>query len=85
VGYGGALGSLRSEETPVSFSHGTVGLALAGRDTGGSQFFVVQSAQPQLTGLYPVLGRVIDGGRFIERIQPGDRLDIRVRERKGTR
>ncbi len=79
VGYGGAHGSLRSEETPVSYSQGTVGLALAGRDTGGSQFFIVPSAQPHLTGLYPVLGRVVDGGRFIERIQPGDRLQIRVR------
>lgn len=80
VGYGGAPGSLRSEETPIAYSRGTVGLALAGRDTGGSQFFVVQSAQPQLTGLYPVLGRIIEGGRFIERIQPGDRLEIGVRQ-----
>lgn len=81
VGHGGALGSLRSEETPVPFTRGTVGLALAGRDTGGSQFFFVQSAQPHLTGLYPVLGRVIEGGRFIERIQPGDPLEIHIRER----
>ena len=77
VGYGGAPGSLRSEETPIPFVPGTVGLALAGRDTGGSQFFVVHSRQQHLTGLYPVLGRIVEGRRFVERIQPGDTLRIR--------
>ncbi|MCH7825311.1 MAG: peptidylprolyl isomerase [Acidobacteria bacterium] len=78
VGYGGAPGSLRSEETPIPYTPGTVGLALAGRDTGGSQFFVVHSPQPHLTGVYPVLGRVVEGGRFVDRIQPGDALRIRL-------
>jgi len=76
LGYGGAPGSLRNEETPVPYAAGTVGLALAGRDTGGSQFFIVQSPQPHLAGLYPVLGKVTSGGRVIDRIQPGDRLRI---------
>ncbi len=78
VGYGGAPGSLRSEETPIPYTSGTVGLALAGRDTGGSQFFVVHSPQPHLTGIYPVLGRVVEGRRFVDRIQPGDALRIRL-------
>ncbi len=78
VGYGGAPGSLRSEETPIPYTPGTVGLALAGRDTGGSQFFVVHSPQPHLTGVYPVLGRVVQGRRFVDRIQPGDALRIRL-------
>jgi len=76
LGYGGAAGSLRNEETPIPYTAGTVGLALAGRDTGGSQFFIVQSAQPHLTGLYPVLGNVTSGERIVDRIQPGDRLRI---------
>jgi cyclophilin family peptidyl-prolyl cis-trans isomerase len=79
VGYGGAPGSLRSEETPIAYRAGTVGLALAGRDTGGSQFFITHSPQPHLTGRYPVLGRVIDNGRVVDRIQPGDRLRMRSR------
>jgi len=78
VGYGGAPGSLRSEETPIPYTPGTVGLAIAGRDTGGSQFFVVHSPQPHLTGVYPVLGRVVEGRRFVDRIQPGDALRIRL-------
>lgn len=76
VGYGGAPRSLRSEETPIPYTSGTVGLALAGRDTGGSQFFIVHSSEPHLTGVYPVLGHVVEGRRFIDRIQPGDSLRI---------
>ena len=78
VGYGGAPGSLRSEETPIPYTPGTVGVALAGRDTGGSQFFVVHSPQPHLTGVYSVIGRVVEGRRFVDRIQPGDALRIRL-------
>jgi len=84
VGYGGAPGSLRSEETPIPYTSGTVGLALAGRDTGGSQFFVVHSPQPHLTGVYPVLGRVVEGRRFVDRIQPGDTLRIRLTDGVGA-
>ena len=78
VGYGGAPGSLRSEETPIPYTRGTVGLALAGRDTGGSQFFIVHSMEPHLTGIHPVLGHVVEGRRIVDRIQPGDSLRIRL-------
>ncbi len=78
VGYGGAAGALRSEETPIPYVAGTMGLALAGRDTGGSQFFIVHSPQPHLDGAYPVLGTVVAGARVIDRIQPGDTLSMRV-------
>ncbi|MGD8329721.1 MAG: peptidylprolyl isomerase [Acidobacteriota bacterium] len=79
VGSGGARGSLRSEETPIAYHSGTVGLALAGRDTGGSQFFITDSEQPHLRGRYPVLGRVIGNPGYVARIQPGDRLSISIR------
>jgi cyclophilin family peptidyl-prolyl cis-trans isomerase len=79
IGFGGAPGSLRNEETPIPFEAGVVGRALAGRDTGGSQFFVTVSPQLQLTGVYPALGRIVDGAGVLERIQPGDALRIRRR------
>ncbi len=78
VGYGGVAGAVRSEETPIPYVTGTMGLALAGRDTGGSQFFIVHSPQPHLDGAYPVLGTVVTGRRVIDGIQPGDRLSMRV-------
>ena len=36
-------------------------MALAGKDTGGSQWFVCHSAQPHLDGRYTVFGQVVDG------------------------
>lgn len=79
VGTGGARGSLRSEETPIPYEAGVVGLALAGRDTGGSQFFIVHSEQTHLNGRYPVLGRIVENARYVDRVQPGDALRIRIR------
>ena len=79
TGYGGAPLLLRNEDSPIPYAAGTVGLALAGKDTGGSQWFVTHGPQPHLTGLYPAFGRVVDGQRALDRIQPGDRLTLRRR------
>jgi cyclophilin family peptidyl-prolyl cis-trans isomerase len=43
------------------YGEGTVGMALAGRDTGGSQLFIAHSPQPTLDGLYTTFGEVIEG------------------------
>lgn len=56
-GTGGAnLDPLRCETSPVPFGPLTVGVALAGRDTGSSQFFVTLSRVPHLDGAYTTLG-----------------------------
>ena len=73
---GGWAPPLRSEDAPVPYARGAVGLALGGRDTGRSQFFVTHAPQPHLTGEYPLFGRVLEGQRVIERIQPGDRMRL---------
>lgn len=70
---------VRSEESPVDYATGAVGLALSGRDTGAGQFFMTQAPQPHLTGQVPILGRVIEGQRVVGRLQPGDRMQVRVR------
>lgn len=56
-GYGGAHVSLRCETAPVPFVEGDIGVALAGRDTGSSQFFVMLGRAPHLDGSYAWLGR----------------------------
>jgi cyclophilin family peptidyl-prolyl cis-trans isomerase len=56
-GYGGSGNSLRCETSPVPFNRLDVGMALAGRDTGSSQFFVTLSRTPHLDGEYTRVGR----------------------------
>jgi cyclophilin family peptidyl-prolyl cis-trans isomerase len=51
-----------------------VGMALSGKDTGGSQWFVTHSPQPHLDGGYTVFGRVIEGMKVVDRIARGDRI-----------
>ncbi len=77
---GASARTLRNEDSPVAYDRGVLGLALAGRDTGTVHFFVTQAPQPHLRGEYPVFGRVIEGQRVFERIQPGDLMQLRLRE-----
>jgi cyclophilin family peptidyl-prolyl cis-trans isomerase len=49
-------------------------MALAGKDTGGSQWFITLSPQPRLEGRYTVLGSVTSGMDIVEQIMPGDRI-----------
>lgn len=51
---------------------GSLSMAHAGRDTGGSQFFITFGATPQLNGLHTVFGRVVDGIDVLARIQRRD-------------
>lgn len=75
---GGPGYALRCEVTALPYERGTVGMALSGKDTGGSQFFVALSRQPHLDAGYSVFGRVTDGMDVVEKLQRGDRI-VRVR------
>lgn len=56
-GYGGAHVALRCETAPAPFAEGDVGVALAGRDTGSSQLFVMLGRAPHLDGSYAWIGK----------------------------
>ena len=57
---GGPGYTVRCEDSLSWFGPGSVGMALAGKDTGGSQFFITTNATPHLTGRYTRLGEVED-------------------------
>lgn len=73
-GWGGAGYSLRSEFSAGTFETGSVGVASAGKDTEGSQFFITQSPQPHLDGRYTLFGKVTSGMDVVGRILIGDRI-----------
>ncbi len=73
-GWGGPGFALRDENNRRRYGRGTVGMALSGPDTGGSQFFITHSPQPHLDGTYPVIGEVEAGMEAVDRVLQGDRI-----------
>jgi len=71
-GSGGPGYAIRDEMTRIRYDRGVLGMALAGPDTGGSQFFITLSPQPHLDGGYTAFGRVIDGMDVADRVVQDD-------------
>src|SRR5262245_4277259 len=69
---GGPGYSIRCESNEVPFERGSVGMALSGKDTGGSQWFVTHSPQPHLDGGYTVFGHVTSGMDVVDNMTRGD-------------
>ncbi len=57
---GGPEYSIPCEINQRRFRRGTLGMALSGKDTGGSQFFIALSPQPHLDGGYTIFGQVLN-------------------------
>ena len=71
-GNGGPGYQIRCEINQVLYDRAAVGMALSGKDTGGSQWFVTHSPQPHLDGGYTVFGRVVTGMDVVDKIVRGD-------------
>jgi len=71
-GNGGPGYQIRCEINQMPYDRAAVGMALSGKDTGGSQWFVTHSPQPHLDGGYTVFGRVVMGMDVVDRIVRGD-------------
>jgi cyclophilin family peptidyl-prolyl cis-trans isomerase len=74
-GEGGPGYQIRCEVNMRPYVRGAVGMALSGKDTGGSQFFITHSPQPHLDGGYTVFGQVTGGMEVVDRITRSDRID----------
>ena len=55
-GSGGPGYTLRDELGERPYGRGAVGMALSGKDTGGSQFFITHAPAPHLDGAYALFG-----------------------------
>ncbi len=72
TGWGGPPYLIPSEHAPIPFKRGVVGMATAGFDTGGSQFFICLSSQPHLNGRYTAFARVVKGMDTVDKLEEGD-------------
>ncbi len=56
---------------------GSLSMAHAGRDTGGSQFFICHSPQSHLDGVHTVFGKLIDDEslKVLDSIKVGDKIE----------
>lgn len=74
-GWGGPGHTIRCEVNAEPYRRGTLGMALAGRDMGGSQWFIGLSPQPHLDGRYTVFGQMTGDDAVLDAIQIGDRIE----------
>lgn len=71
-GNGGPGYQIRCEINDAPYERGAVGMALSGKDTGGSQWFATHAPQPHLDGGYTVFGNVVQGMKVVDSIARGD-------------
>lgn len=81
VGTGGPGYHIKCETQKNTHKHiaGTLSMAHAGKDTGGSQFFICHSPQGHLDGVHTVFGQVTKGMDVVNTIKGNDEVkSIRV-------
>ena len=81
-GTGGPGYTIKCETEGNPHKHGTGALSMAhaGKDTGGSQFFITHSPQPHLDGVHTVFGQVREGMDVVNAIKEGDVMNkVRVK------
>jgi cyclophilin family peptidyl-prolyl cis-trans isomerase len=74
TGSGGPGYTIRCEYNRLHYDAGMVGMALSGKDTGGSQWFITHSPQPHLDGRYTIFAHVVRGMDVVPRIVQGDHI-----------
>lgn len=78
-GWGSENYSIRSEFSPRMYTTGSVGMASAGKDTEGTQWFITHSPTPHLDGRYTIFAEVTQGMAVVHYLEVGDKiLDVVV-------
>jgi cyclophilin family peptidyl-prolyl cis-trans isomerase/HEAT repeat protein len=73
-GFGSEDYSIRSEFSTRLYKEGSVGMASAGKDTEGTQWFITHSPTPHLNGRYTIFAEVAEGMEVVHAIQVGDKI-----------
>lgn len=75
-GFGAENFSLRTETPGVRWSRpGLIGMASAGKDTEGVQFFFTHRATPHLNGGYTIFGAITEGQAIMDAMVVGTRIE----------
>lgn len=73
TGTGGPGYKIKCEINDNKHQAGSLSMAHAGKDTGGSQFFICHEAQPHLDGIHTVFGKTEDMD-VVNKIAKGDKI-----------
>ncbi|HEY9611990.1 peptidylprolyl isomerase [Allocoleopsis sp.] len=73
TGTGGPGYKIKCEINSNKHLAGTLSMAHAGRDTGGSQFFICHAPQPHLDGVHTTFGQTKDMA-VVNAIRKGDKI-----------
>lgn len=73
-GRGGPGWMFDNEDNDLKHLRGSFSMAHAGRNTNGSQFFIVLQPQPHLDGVHTVFGRITEGLDELDLVKQGDQL-----------
>ena len=83
TGTGGPGYTIKCETkgNPHKHERGALSMAHAGKDTGGSQFFICYDNFPHLDGVHTVFGKVVEGMEHVDKIKQGDKMqEVKVME-----
>ncbi|GED30913.1 MULTISPECIES: peptidylprolyl isomerase [Brevibacillus] len=76
TGTGGPGYTIKCETkgNPHKHLRGALSMAHAGKDTGGSQFFICYDSFPHLDGVHTVFGKITSGMEHVDAIKQGDKM-----------
>lgn len=75
TGTGGPGYTINCEINPNKHERGSLAMAHAGRNTGGSQFYVCYEPQPHLDGQHTVFGKVVEGMEYVDAFKGRDKME----------
>lgn len=75
TGTGGPGYKINCEINPNKHERGSLAMAHAGRNTGGSQFYIVYQPQPHLDGQHTVFGKVASGMELVDEFKGRDKME----------